>query len=84
MHGKPNKMGYSQTNSSGCHTHDFFLYLRLMIRWQKKRASKFPRGIRAVFVSDWLAFLIHIRIHGNRRVLHISDGLLMSEDMSSD
>ena len=37
-----------------------------MIRWQKKRANKFPRWMCGVFVSYWLEFLIHI--HNSPRV----------------
>ena len=42
------------------------LFSWFMIRWQKKRANKFARGICDVFVSYWLEFLIHI--HSNLTV----------------
>ena len=41
--------------------------------------KKFPP---ALFVSDWLEFLIHI--HSVHRISHISDCSLMSEDVSSN
>ena len=59
----------------------FFFFSWLMIRWQKKRANKFPRWMRGVFVSYWLEYLIHI--HNSVRVFahYISNSSSMSEDV---
>ena len=77
--------GMSTKNSYSWHTlhkhTTFFLFSRFMIRWQKKRANTFTHQISPAFVSDWLEYLIHI--HSNRRVSHISDCSLTSEDVSS-
>ena len=61
--------GMFTKNSYMLHKHNFFLFSRFMIRWQKKRANTFTRQISPVpspaLVSDWPEYLIHI--HGKSK-----------------
>ena len=68
-------------NSYSARSLFIFFFSWLMIRWQKKRANKFPRWMRGVFVSYWLEYLIHI--HNSVRVFahYISNSSSMSEDV---
>ena len=75
-------MGWSQKISQPAYiTHDFVLFSRFMIRWQKMCRNNFSPRFCAVFASDWLESLIHI--HSTRGVSLISNCLLMSEGVSS-